>query len=408
MINPELENRCKFNNDVVTRAHKYMSSVSSVGAYTQSQGIPAVRQEIADFLNKRDNKDADINNIFLCNGASEGVKHCLQSFIREPSKGVIDGILAPIPQYPLYSAQLTLLGGHLMPYHLDEANNWDCSIDSINNSYNNAKKQNIDVRGIVVINPGNPTGQVMSEKSMRNVIDFCRKNNVYLMADEVYQENIWKNNSKFISFRKIANEMKAFDKNSNFQLVTLHSTSKGFLGECGLRGGFFELLGFDEEVKAEILKLASISLCPNTIGQITTGLMVNPPKEGDASYSIYIKERDDILKSLKKRADILHNALNKLSGISCNSIDGAMYAFPTITLPPKLINYAKSIKQEADAIYCMQLLERTGLVVVPGSGFGQKENTFHFRTTILPPEEDMQEVITKFSNFHNTFLKEYA
>ena len=93
------------------------------------------------------------------------------------------------------------------------------------------------------------------------------------------------------------------------------------------------MLGFDEEVKSEIYKMASISLCSNTIGQIAVGLMCQPPKEGDESYPVYIKEKTDILESLKRRADKLSVALNKLEGVRCNSIDGAMYAFPQITLP---------------------------------------------------------------------------
>ena len=111
------------------------------------------------------------------------------------------------------------------------------------------------------------------------------------------------------------------------------SVSKGFLGECGLRGGYFELLGVPTDVKMQLYKLSSLSLCSNLIGQLTVGLMVNPPKEGDASYATYVEERDAILSSMKRRASMLTKALNELEGVSCNEIEGAMYAFPTITLP---------------------------------------------------------------------------
>lgn len=86
-------------------------------------------------------------------------------------------------------------------------------------------------------------------------------------------------------------------------------------------------------MKAELYKLCSISLCSNTVGQIATGLMVQPPQPGDASYATYVAERDGILSSLRRRAGLLSQALNALQGVSCNSIDGALYAFPTITLP---------------------------------------------------------------------------
>lgn len=180
------------------------------------------------------------------------------------------------------------------------------------------------------------------------------------------------------------------------------------MGECGLRGGYFEILGIPESVKAEILKLASISLCSNTIGQITTGLMVNPPGEGDESFLKYAQERDDILASLKRRAARMTQALNELEGVTCTNIDGAMYAFPTISLPEKAIMTAEATGTEPDAMYCMELLERTGIVVVPGSGFGQKVGTYHFRTTILPPEESMDEVINLLRAFHKNFLIRYA
>jgi alanine transaminase len=114
---------------------------------------------------------------------------------------------------------------------------------------------------------------------------------------------------------------------------------KGFVGECGLRGGYFELLGFPNDVKQEIYKIASISLCSNTIGQIATGLMVAPPKVGDESYVSYTKEKNDILESLNRRSFLLSKALNNLEGISCNNIDGALYAFPTIKLPGYFLQF---------------------------------------------------------------------
>ena len=248
----------------------------------------------------------------------------------------------------------------------------------------------------------------MDEDTMKEIVGFCRAHGICLMADEVYQENVYKLGSKFVSFRKVALDLKAFDGENPLQLVSFHSISKGFLGECGLRGGYFELLGIPAEVKAEIYKLASISLCSNTIGQMATGLMVQPPKKGESWYEQYANERDSILKSLNRRANILSVALNALPGISCTSIDGAMYAFPTITLPAKAIEEAKAQGVEPDVLYCMQLLENTGIVVVPGSGFGQYPGTYHFRITILPPEDKIADVVRLLGAFHGQFLSKYA
>eukprot|EP01038_Epipyxis_sp_PR26KG_P006245 gene6245-8603_t len=407
VINPSLKNMVSFPTDVVERAEKYLRSIPNIGAYTESQGILAVREEICQFLFERDGFDANVNEIFLTNGASEGVRLCMNTILRDPGHGFKDGILAPIPQYPLYSAMTTLLEGCLVPYYLDESNGWNCSIESLKESLENARKDGICVRALVIINPGNPTSQVLSEKNMQDIINWCKQEHICLMADEVYQENIWRPGSKFVSFRKVAHDLGAIQGEDGLQMVSFHSTSKGFSGECGLRGGYFELNGFPADVRQEIYKIASIALCSNTIGQITTGLMVQPPKIGDPSYEKYIKERDDILLSMRRRAEMLSAALNQLEGVSCNNIDGAMYAFPTISLPAKAIATAERKGIAADLMYCLELLENTGITVVPGSGFGQAPSTYHFRTTILPPEDKIHEVVDLLKTFHADFMKKY-
>lgn len=406
-INPSLRTRATFNADAIERATKYLHSTSSAGAYTESAGIRTVREEVCDFLFSRDGYQASPENIFLTNGASEGVRFCMQTIIREPTSGFKDAVLLPIPQYPLYSALTALLQGHLVPYYLDESKGWACAIESISNALSVAKKNSLTPRALVVINPGNPTGQVLPESNIREIVQWCKSEGILLMADEVYQENIWKSDAKFVSFRKVAYDLNAFSGDQPLQLISFHSISKGFLGECGLRGGYFEMLGIPQDVHAEILKLTSISLCSNSIGQIATGVMVNPPRRGDPSYDLYTAERDSILASLKRRSLKISSELNKLSGVSCTAIEGAMYAFPTITLPAGAVAEAKQLKIAPDAMYCMKLLEETGVVLVPGSGFGQVDGTFHFRITILPPEDQIDAVVSSIARFHNSFLSKY-
>ena len=151
------------------------------------------------------------------------------------------------------------------------------------------------------------------------------------------------------------------------QLASFHSTSKGFIGECGLRGGYLELVGFDPDVQAQLLKLVSIGLCSNTVGQIGTGLMVRPPKPGEASYAAFAAERDGIMTSLKRRATKLVAGLNALDGVTCNQPQGAMYAFPSITLPPKAIAAAEAagkVRRGNDDImnYIVAAVEAAGKV----------------------------------------------
>jgi alanine transaminase len=176
---------------------------------------------------------------------------------------------------------------------------------------------------------------------------------------------------------------------------------------CGKRGGYYELVGFDQPTKDVIYKIASISLCSNVTGQIIVGLNSNPPKQGDPSFSEYETQKNTIIQSLERRSQKLVNLLNTLEGVSCNSADGAMYAFPNITIPPKAIEAAKQAGRVPDMFYCLELLANTGICVVPGSGFGQREGTFHFRTTFLPKEENIDEVNTRLSTFHKSFMDQY-
>jgi len=191
------------------------------------------------------------------------------------------------------------------------------------------------------------------------------------------------------------------------QLVSMHSTSKGMVGECGLRGGYAEFKNWDPEVIDELYKTAAINLCSNTIGQLAVGLMVNPPKPGDSSYPLYNTEVSSLKESLCRRAQKISEAFNALEGVSCQQTDGAMYAFPQITLPPRFVDEAKAQGKTPDVLYCLELLDAEGLCCVPGSGFRQKDGTWHLRTTILPGEDIFDSVIQKFARFHNSFLRRW-
>jgi aspartate/methionine/tyrosine aminotransferase len=118
--------------------------------------------------------------------------------------------------------------------------------------------------------------------------------------------------------------------------------------------------------------------------------MVRPPEPGEVSRETFLREKQAVLGELGERARILAQGLSKIPGFSCQPVAGAMYAFPSIRLPPG----------RTDEDYCMALLEATGICVVPGTGFGQEQGTAHFRTTILPPREQMEEVVKKIEEFH--------
>lgn len=405
---PELLERpevlAKYPKDLVERARMILKKhPHGTGAYSQSVGIPFIRQAVADFIKKRDGIDAKKENIILTDGASKGVQAVLLSLLKHEN----DGFMIPIPQYPLYSASIDLYGGKQIGYYLDEKNGWQLSEAALVESYENARKANIHPVALVVINPGNPTGAVLSHENVEMIVRFAKKYNISILADEVYQENVYASGKKFYSFAKVFNEMNEKD----LTLFSVHSVSKGFLGECGHRGGYMEIRNVPDDVLVEFVKMQSISLCSNIPGQLSTYLMVAPPQPGDESYERYVRERDGILNGLKRKAEILAGGINKIKGMSLDVPQGAMYAFVKFELPvPKGVNPQAmpekerlAFEEERDSTYCMSLLEDTGICVVPGSGFGQMPHTLHFRTTFLPVQEEIEALVGELKKFHESY-----
>ncbi|MCJ1268631.1 hypothetical protein MMC22_008519 [Lobaria immixta] len=389
-----------YKQDVIDRAKWLLSEVQSVGAYSQSQGAPAIRRSIAQFLERRDGYPAEPENIFLSAGASAGVNTLLNIICAKPETG----ILVPIPQYPLYTATLAVLNARCVPYFLEEGKAWGTDIGAIREAHKKAKSEGTDVRAIVVINPGNPTGASLSTEDVRSVLEFAAEERLVVLADEVYQTNVFI--GKFTAFKKVLRDLQKEDpkKYENLELASLNSVSKGMVGECGHRGGYYEFVGFDPEVAAQIYKLVSITLCSPVIGQCLVELMVNPPKDGDPSYPLYKQEYDDISHGLHKRALALFDAFKQMEGVECQEPQGSMYLFPSITIPKKAVEQAKRENRQPDEFYCFKLLDATGICIVPGSGFGQKEGTLHFRTTFLAPGTEWVGKITKF---HEEFMAEF-
>lgn len=375
-----------FPADVVDAMKKIMAgSKFGLGAYSESRGVRCVREAVAAFIKERDGMDADPDSIYLTDGASKGVQAALRMLISGPQ----DGIMVPIPQYPLYSATITLYEGKQVNYYLDEHNDWKLSRQMLEDSLAEAKRFGVRVKAIVVINPGNPTGSVIDADNIAMIIDFAKAHGLAILADEVYQENIYREGERFTSFAKVMHGKGEKD----VSLFSFHSTSKGFLGECGHRGGYFEIRNVPADVAAQILKLQSVSLCSNLPGQVAVYCMVRPPRKGEASHEEYVRERDAILGELKTRARLLADGLNEIPGFRCNEVAGAMYAFPRVELPAG----------KTDAEWCMALLEAEGICVVPGSGFGQIPGTAHFRTTILPPTRKIEDVVKKIERFHKGY-----
>lgn len=267
--------------------------------------------------------------------------------------------MIPIPQYPIYSATLDLLGGQKVGYFLDEERKWSLDMNELERSYQQAIDEGTNVVGLVLINPGNPTGSVLDKQTVQKVVKFCSRHNLVLLADEVYQENVYDDDAVFYSAKRAAYDTGLLQQNK-IELASFHSTSKGVFGECGRRGGYMELCGFDEKIKEHLYKLASSSLCSTVNGQVMTSLMARGPEPGDESYESHENEKAAIFDSLKRRAQIVGNGLNSIHGFSCQPAQGAMYCFPSVQLPQGAVIAASQKGMSPDTMYAVSLLEHTG------------------------------------------------
>ncbi len=367
---------------------------TGMGAYTESKGPQFIREAIARYIDRRDGAESPVevasnpDHIFLTNGASEGARFVLEMLIADRN----DGIMIPIPQYPLYSATIRKYGGTQVNYYPDEDSGWSLTATMLEESLDRARREGIRVKAIVVINPANPTGAVLDRQSVEGVIGFAERHGLALIADEVYQENLY--GERFVSFARTLGRRPV-------PLFSLHSTSKGFYGECGHRGGYLEVRnppeveGTDAGFIDVLFKQASVSLCSNTAGQVLTYLMVSPPRPGSAPFERFESQKQRILGDLYDKAMMMRAAFERMQGVRCFGRTGAMYLFPRLEkLPP----------ETTDFDYCMRLLEETGFCTVNGEGFGQKAGTSHLRIAFLPPKAVLEEALPRWIEFHNRYV----
>lgn len=174
---------------------------------------------------------------------------------------------------------------------------------------------------LVVINPGNPTGGCLSLDDMKSIIDLCAEHSILLLADEVYQANIFDPvNKPFHSFKKVLASQPP-EIATSVPLVSFHSISKGYSGECGRRGGFLEIVNFPSEILDQIYKMSSVALCPPLSGQIGVDCLVRPPKKGGPSYARWEEETEGIKNSLRDRSLFMRERFDKLEGMTCQEAE---------------------------------------------------------------------------------------
>lgn len=350
--------------DFVTPPHIVEATVKAMRdnrcGYAPSSGIPEAIAAIEAEANGRGIRA--INEIFVTTGASEGIDICLSALA-----DFGDDVLVPTPGYPLYSAVLNRLGVVENRYVLDEINGWQPDVADI------AARITPRTRAIVVINPNNPTGSVCSRETMLALIDLALEHNLVLFADEIY-DKLLLDDDRHISPAAL---------NDQVPVVTFNGLSKSYLAP-GFRIGWGIVSGDRRRLGPyieAINKLLRARLSANHPEQYA----IAPALLGDQSHLA------PTLARLRRRRDITAQMLNAIDGVSCVPPKGAFYAFPRIEIPG------------SDADFVKALILETGVVVVPGSGFGQLPGTKHFRVVFLPPDEVLINAYEQIGRFVATY-----
>ncbi|XP_033838779.1 alanine aminotransferase 1 [Periophthalmus magnuspinnatus] len=404
---PKLLNNERLPADVRQRAEGLLHEChgGSVGSYTDLPGIPQVARQISEFISRRDGGvPSDPDHILISPGSQWALQNILSVLVRGGG-GVRSGVLTPQPSYSLSVMSVVGLGGVPVPYQLWEEQGWEVQVEELNRALESAEGE-CDPVALYVINPGNPSGHVQRRESIQDVIKFASEKRLFLLADEVYQDCIYKENIEFLSYKRVLAEMGP-PFCDTVELASFHSASKGLLGECGFRGGYVELVNMDPAVMKHVFTIFSKDNAP-TPGQIALSVMASPPQPGDPSYPLYRTEKQQMQTLIKDNVRKVHEVLNSLPGVSSHPVEGGAFAFPRIDLPPKAIQKAKDLGMEPDIFYCLRLLEDAGLFFTPGCEYGQKDGTYHVRFCIMVTKDTMDDLLTRLAAHHTQFMNDFS
>ncbi|XP_047225203.1 alanine aminotransferase 2-like isoform X1 [Girardinichthys multiradiatus] len=405
---PQLMDGDKLLVDVRQRAQRLLKACTggSVGSYSATAGIPEIVQRVSEFIMRRDGGvPSHPENIYICPGSQWALTNILTVLVN-PKASPRTGVLTPVPCHSTTVLSLTALGAVVVPYYLREESGWALEVEELQRALDSAKGV-CNPLALYVINPGNPAGYVQSRKSVQEVIRFAAEKRLFLLADEVYQECVYGEKTEFVSYKRALAEM-GRPLSDRVELASFHTASKSLMGECGLRGGYVELVNLDPTVMKHINSLFSTNACAPVLGQIALDVMMNPPQPGDPSYHLYVKETQHIRTSVAENVKRVDEVINSLPGFSCQQVEGGAFAFPRLFLPPKATKRAEEAGMQPDTFYCLRLLEEAGVLLSPGTDYGQKEGTYHIRFCIMTSLEIMEELLRRLSIFHKRFMKEFS
>lgn len=342
----------------------YKAMLKNYNGYAPSSGIKQAIEAIEKEADKKGIKN--VQDIFVTTGASEAIDICLTALVNDG-----ENVLTPTPGYPLYTAIQSKLRTMENPYYLDESSGWQPNIEDIKS------KINEKTRAIILINPNNPTGSNSSATTLKQIIDLAIEHNLVIFADEIY-DKLLMNGKKHTSIASL---------NSEVPMVTFGGLSKNYMVP-GFRIGWGIVSGERSILKNyidAINKLLRARLSANHPEQYG----IAPALLGDQSHLVAA------MKKLTSRRNLTFEMMNAIPGISCVEPEGAFYAFP------RLHNVS------SDSHWAVELIKEKGVVIVPGSGFGQIPGTSHFRIVFLPPEEILKKAYKAIAEFNEIYSEKY-
>jgi alanine-synthesizing transaminase len=340
--------------------------------YSESKGIFAARKAVMHETQKQNIKGVTLDDIYLGNGASE--------LIVMATNGLLDTgdeLLLPMPDFPLWTAAASLSGGTPVHYHCDEANGWMPNLDDIR------AKITPRTKGIVVINPNNPTGALYSDALLKSVVEIARQHGLVIFADEVYDKVLY-DGVRHTAIASLSDDVLT---------LTFNSLSKSYRS-CGYRVGWMVVSGdkkYAHDYVEGLNMLSNMRLCSNVPGQWA----VQTALGGYQSINDLVCEGG----RLRRQRDLAYDLITAIPGVSCVKPSAALYMFPR--LDPAIYPIAD------DQQFFMELLQETRVMLVQGTGFNWMA-TDHFRIVFLPHEDDLREAIGRVAKFLENYRKRHS
>jgi alanine-synthesizing transaminase len=334
---------------------------SGENCYSASEGVPELRQAIAEKEKRVNNVSIPPENVLVTSGVSEAIQMVISAIIE---KG--DEILVPGPAYSPYISYSKAYDGTPITYETVEEENWQPNIDDLRS------KISEKTRALVIINPNNPSGALYRHKVVQQILDVAGEHDLLILSDEIYDQIRYVED--YVSTAHLAKDL---------PVVGLNGFSKVYL-MTGWRLGymyFYEQNGELQELKKTIEKEQRIRICANTPAQMAGIAALNGPQD-------HVKHMVD---KLRHRRDYAWKRLNEIDGISCAKPEGAFYVFPKI--------HAVGSKWKTDMEFAVELLKETGVLLVHGSGFDPIYGAGHVRGVFLPPIETLDEAFNEIERF---------